>query len=102
MTPDSVPPDFSREMGCTTADLLAVLPKALPGADLRVDAQASKAVANLGGAVLELSWQSRPPRRIALLQIPVLVVHFRYVGFDAAGRHAVQRRFDLATQRGGG
>lgn len=43
MTPDSVPPDFSREMGCTTADLLAVLPKALPGADLRVDAQASKA-----------------------------------------------------------
>lgn len=59
-------------------------------------------VANLGGAVLELSWQSRPPRRIALLQIPVLVVHFRYVGFDAAGRHAVQRRFDLATQRGGG
>ena len=42
------------------------------------------------------------PRRIALLQIPQLRVSFRYVGFDADRRRDIQRRFDLATQRGGG
>jgi hypothetical protein len=51
---------------------------------------------------LTLTWQALVPRRIALLQIPQLRVSFCYVGVDEVRRHQIQRRFDLATQRGGG
>ena len=51
---------------------------------------------------LTLTWQALVPGRIALLQIPQLRVSFCYVGVNEVRRHQIQRRFDLATQRGGG
>jgi hypothetical protein len=52
--------------------------------------------------MLRLVWQPLAARRIALLEIPRLQVRFQYAGLSAERRHEVQRRFDLATQRGGG
>lgn len=53
------------------------------------------------GALL-LTWHSLPDRRIALLAVPRLQVQFAYTGMAPERRYEVQRRFDLATQRGGG
>jgi hypothetical protein len=51
---------------------------------------------------LELRWTTLPPRRIALLEIPQLQVHFTYHGLDDGARYRVQKCFDLQTHRGGG
>ncbi|OGB02626.1 MAG: hypothetical protein A3E25_10515 [Burkholderiales bacterium RIFCSPHIGHO2_12_FULL_69_20] len=102
MTPDIVPEDFEQVMGCTVADLLRALPAALPGA--RIDTDSGACVINgvFDDGTLKLAWQPLPARRIALLEIPRLQVRFRYTGMTDARRREVQRRFDLATQRGGG
>jgi hypothetical protein len=42
------------------------------------------------------------PRVIALVQMPRLVVTFRFAGVDTAARNAFMKRFDLYMQRGGG
>jgi hypothetical protein len=102
MTPSDVPPNFERAMGCTTAELIGWLPIALPDARLAVDSAASSARADFVDGTLHLRWHPLPQRRIALLAIPNLHVAFSYEGLNAARRHAMQRRFDLATQRGGG
>ena len=82
MTPTHVPEQFDRTMGCTAAELIRWLPRALPDAQLAVDA-------TLG-------------RCIALLRIPQLQVHFAFEGLDDAARYARQKFFDLHTHRGGG
>lgn len=100
MTPAVVPEEFEHIMGCTVADLLRALPVALPGAE--VDTTAPVIRCMLPDGALRLAWHALPARRIALLEIPRLQVRFQYTGLSAERRHEVQRRFDLATQRGGG
>ena len=100
--PVDVPQSFERVMGCEARELLAWLPVALPNADVIVEHAAQRAIAHWPEGSLTLVWEVLEPRRIALLQIPQLRVSFRYVGFDADRRRGIQRRFDLATQRGGG
>lgn len=102
MTPVDIPESFERIMGCEARELLAWLPVALPNADVTVEHPARRAIAHWPEGSLTLAWEVLEPRRIALLQIPQLRVSFRYVGFDADRRRDIQRRFDLATQRGGG
>lgn len=102
MTPDEVPSNFERTMGCTVDDLLRCLPIAVPGGRLKVDASAGHARAEFADGSLRLSWRTVAERRIALLVIPCLQVRFEFDGLSAGRRHEVQRRFDLATQRGGG
>lgn len=102
MTPRFVPEKFERIMGCLPADLLSWLPGALPAAGLTVDAQHAHCIATLPDGVLTLRWSSLPDARIALLTIPRLRVCFEYTGLSDARRYAVQKRFDLGTQRGGG
>lgn len=100
MTPAFVPENFEQIMGCTVADLLRALPLALPGAEADTAAALIRCVFPDGE--LRLAWHALPARRISLLEIPRLQVRFEYSGLSAESRHEVQRRFDLATQRGGG
>lgn len=102
MTPEVVPESFEQVMGCTVADLLRALPVALPGADIDTDVAAGVIRGVFADGTLRLAWQPLPARRIALLEIPRLQVRFEYTGLSAERRREVQRRFDLATQRGGG
>lgn len=97
-----VPECFERVMGCEARELLAWLPAALPNADLIVEQAARRAIAHWPRGSLTLAWEVLAPRRIALLQIPQLRVTFRFDGFDGDRRREIQRRFDLATHRGGG
>ncbi len=96
------PESFTRLMGCTSAELLGWLERALPGAQLELDTSAAGCVARFADGALALSWRTLPPQRIALLAIPRLEVTFRYQRLSPERRQQVQRRFDLATQRGGG
>jgi len=91
---------FEREMGCTEADWLAVLPGAVGSRPLVLDVGAARVL--IDGGELHLTWQVLAPRRIALLQIPRLVVGFRFERVDEACRQRFMRYFDLFTQRGGG
>ena len=95
------PAAFEREMGCTVADLLRWLPGAA-GAALVVASSDSARVAPIGAGELQLAWQVLPPRRVALMAMPVLRVRFRFDGVGDEARQAFMRWFDLYTLRGGG
>jgi len=102
LSPNIVPEEFEQTMGCTVADLLRALPAALPGAHIETDSDAHEVRGVFPDGMLRLVWQPMAARRIALLEIPRLQVRFQYSRLSAERRHEVQRRFDLATQRGGG
>ena len=102
MTPTFVPLAFERVMGCTATELVSWLPRALPDAALNTDVQDGRSVAAWTIGTLELRWHTLPPRRIALLEIPQLRVHFVFQGLNDEERYRVQRCFDLQTHRGGG
>lgn len=102
MTPLRVPETFERIMGCTSAELVSWLPRALPDAKLSTDILGQRNFAAWASGSLELRWNTLPSRRIALLEIPQLRVHFTYSGFDDDARYRVQKCFDLQTHRGGG
>jgi hypothetical protein len=102
VTPENVPEAFVQVMGCTVGDLMRWLPVALPGAAVACDAAAGRVDAAFGDGTLTLRWRELSVRRIALLELPRLEVKFEYAGLSPPRRYEVQRRFDLATQRGGG
>lgn len=91
---------LEREMGCTLDDLLRWLPAASGHAPQRQDGD--ELVLGVAGGEVRLHAAARPPRRIALVELPVLAVRFRFVGLDEAAREAFLARFDLHTRRGGG
>ena len=102
MTLEFVPPVFERLMGCTESDLLRTLPAALPEARIESGDQGGEIVATFDDGSLRLEWQKAPELHIGLLRLPRLQVRFEYRNLTASRRHHIQRRFDLATQRGGG
>lgn len=91
-------------MGCSAAELVAWLPRALPGAVLELEsgAQSGRCRAAFQDGQLLIEWRALEPRQIAMLRLPRLEVRFAYCGFEDARRQAVQTYFDRATQRGGG
>ena len=91
---------FDREMGCTEEELLQWLPGATRGRPL--SAGPRQASVTIDGGSLMMSWQTLPPRQIALLRMPRLAVSFRFSGISEQTRHDFMRYFDLYTQRGGG
>lgn len=91
---------LEREMGCTREDLLRLLPAATGHAPIRVEGD--ELVLSLGGGEVRIHLAERPPRRIALVSLPVLAVRFRFEGLGAAAQEAFLDRFDRYTQRGGG
>jgi hypothetical protein len=95
------PDEFHREQGFTEADWLSCLPGAVRGAEITRPAPGRATVA-VGAGTLHLAWQVMPPRRIALVRMPVLATHYRFDGVGEADRQAFMKFFDLYTQRGGG
>lgn len=94
------PERFEREMGCTEAEWLMWLPRAVGDRPWKL--QAGAAGVRIGDGALGLKWQVAAPRVIALVRIPVLKVSFRFVGMDEAQRYEFMKRFDMYMQRGGG
>ena len=92
--------EFDREMGCTEAEWLGWLPAAIGPHRYQLTGPAVHV--SLPGGTLAIRWQAGPPRVIALLRMPRLLVAFRFQGLDAAARYAFMKRFDLYMQRGGG
>jgi hypothetical protein len=97
-------PQFDRNMGCTTADLLRWLPLALgdlyPHASLVIDGLVLKEATQ---PQLQIVGSSQPVRKIALLEIPVLQVRLQFSeSWSQSDCEAVLKRFDLYTRRGGG
>ncbi|WP_151636253.1 hypothetical protein [Noviherbaspirillum aerium] len=99
-----VPALLVREMGCTEADLIRWLPGATRHAAIE-----SSALDNghcyriaIGSGKVEIHAAPAPPRRIAGIVLPVLMVRFRFIGLDAAERRDFLDYFDRYTRRGGG
>ena len=91
---------FEREMGCTEAEWLMWLPRAI--GDNHWKLQPQSAGVRIGDGALGLKWQAGAPRVIGSVRIPVLKVSFRFAGLDDAERYLFMKRFDLYMQRGGG
>ncbi|MFY7904829.1 MAG: hypothetical protein ACOVO0_01720 [Burkholderiaceae bacterium] len=108
----SYPPVFERDMGCTPAEWLGWLPRAL--GDYAADptqlgmvtaadpADTSRLRIRMDEGQLTLAWKPLEPRRLGLAVLPRLWVRFEFVGVDDGVRHRFMKRFDLYTQRGGG
>ena len=91
---------FEREMGCTEAQWLMWLPRALGEHPWKQ--HTGSANVHIGAGALDLTWQVAPARVIGLVSIPVLRVSFCFDGLDDAQRYRFMQRFDLYMQRGGG
>jgi hypothetical protein len=100
--PRDVPESFSREQGLTPTEWERDLPGALNGrsAERTVPGEAELRIGNAGR--LSLRWQALPPRQIALMRMPRLLVEYRFAGCTAEERSDFMRYFDLFMQRGGG
>jgi hypothetical protein len=97
-----VPPEaFDREHGCTVAEWLGWLPAAAGRHPLHRDAPNAARI-DIDSGVLALRWEVLPPRVIALLRMPRLLVAYRFERVRASERAAFMRHFDLYMQRGGG
>jgi hypothetical protein len=94
------PETFERDMACTGAEWCAWLPAAI--GTHHYELRESAAQVQIGGGVLQLAWQVQPPRVIALVRLPRLLVRFAFQDVAEAERLAFMQRFDLYTQRGGG
>jgi len=91
---------LEREMGCTLEELTRWLPGAV-GPAVATPVAGGWRIAVPGGEV-RLEVEPRPPRRIALISLPVLHVRFRFLGLGSEAREAFLARFDAWTRRGGG
>jgi len=94
------PEVFERDMACTEADWLRWLPAAI--GDQFFKQHTGCAGIRLGDGALGLKWQVAEPRVIGLVNMPRLLVSFRFAGVNEATRQAFMQRFDLYMQRGGG
>jgi len=65
---------FERDMGCTEAEWLGWLPAAIGTCAWQVEG--GSALVQIPPGALQLRWQTKPPRVIALMRMPVLRVGF--------------------------
>lgn len=91
---------FDREMGCTEADWLRLLPAAV--GDNHWKLQAKTAGVRIGDGALGLKWEVAEPRQIGMVSMPRLMVSFRFAGLTDEERYTFMKRFDLYMHRGGG
>ena len=100
--PESSP--LVREMGCTPAEFARWLPGATHHAPIvsTVDGSGMHHRLQVGDGVVEIDLQPGPPRRIAAITLPVLMVTFRFIDLDDRQRIAFLTHFDHYTRRGGG
>ncbi|MBT9597478.1 MAG: hypothetical protein IV094_15965 [Vitreoscilla sp.] len=95
--------EFEREHGSTESDWLRCLPGAVGPHRLTLGPPGEARVTIGDGGQLHLRWQVLPERRIALMRMPRMQVHYRFAGSlsDEERAHFL-RYFDLFLQRGGG
>ena len=98
--PSAPPESFERDMACTEAEWLGWLPAAIGPQPWQRDGDCATVL--IGPGSLHLHWQTAPPRQIALLRLPRLLVRFQFYEVDADARARFMARFDLYTRRGGG
>jgi hypothetical protein len=95
---------FVREMGCTPEDLVRWLPQAL--GDLYLNSTVvldGRILLSAQNPQLQIEGSSKPSRKIALLDIPVLDLRLKFAeNWTAIKCDAALKRFDLYTRRGGG
>ena len=89
-----------RDMGCTRAEFISWLPGATRQAPFQIDGEVVTVMTH-GGRV-QISLEEKPPRRIALIALPVLGVTFYFRDLDELTRNDFIAHFDLYTRRGGG
>lgn len=94
------PERFERDMGCSEAEWLGWMPRAMAEHPWKREGQGIHV--RLGDGSLAISWSPLPERRIALLRMQRLLVRFAFEGVDAQARKAFMKPFDLSMQRGGG
>ena len=95
---------LKREMGCSKEDLVRWLPQALgelyAAAKVEVD---DHIMLNSDHPLIHITGHSYPSRKIALLHIPVMELHFSFAqNLSNVQVESAMRRFDLYTRRGGG
>jgi hypothetical protein len=93
-----------REMGCSSEDLIRWLPLAMgsyyPSTNLTID---GLAIYVYPEPIVEIIAVTKPPRKIALLNIPVMDISFSFSQeLTISERDELMKRFDLYTRRGGG
>lgn len=91
---------LDREMGCTRDEFMRWLGGATRQARSRVEGE--EIALAVGEGEVRIWLRQEPPRRIALVEIPVLRVRFRFRGLDRLAREAFLDHFDTYTRRGGG
>lgn len=94
------PESFERDVGCSEAEWLGWMPRAIGHHPWRREGPAI--VVNIGQGTLNIRWHPLPERRIALLCMQRLLVRFAFEGLDADQRKTFMKPFDLSIQRGGG
>jgi hypothetical protein len=96
--------DIVREMGCTQREFEHWLPGATRNAviDRRQQGAAVEHYITASGGTLIIATTELPPRRIALMRMPVLQVRFHFIDMAQAMRADFLHYFDLYTRRGGG
>jgi hypothetical protein len=95
---------IEREMGCSDEDLIRWLPQALDKLYFRTTLLIDDKVLLCGSdPLLEISGKTRPERKIALLNIPILDLSLTFSpAFSQESVDELIKRFDLYTRRGGG
>lgn len=94
------PERFERDVGCSEAEWLAWMPRAIGAHPWRRDGH--RIVVDIASGSLTITWSPLPERCIALLRMQRLLVGFAFEGLDAGQRKAFMKPFDLSIQRGGG
>jgi hypothetical protein len=96
----SYPERFERDMACSEAEWIAMLPGAI--GELPWTRRGAAVHVQLGAGSLRIEWRPAPPRAIGLVRLPRLHVSFSFDGVGDAQRAGFMKRFDLYTHRGGG
>ncbi|MDH3231666.1 MAG: hypothetical protein OEN55_17900 [Alphaproteobacteria bacterium] len=89
-----------KEMGYTHAEFLRLLPRAVGGADIRIDGRVIQVNAGDRGLRIDLSEES--VRRLGNFRLPVTHVRLTFQGYSDAQRDALLARFWQTYQKGGG
>jgi hypothetical protein len=89
-----------KEMSISHDDIFRILPKALDGANYRVDG--NRVIAGTADRRLEITLSEETRRRIALLSLPVTHVRLDFIGYREDEAAATLAKFDRGFQRGGG
>ena len=97
---DGLHDELQREMGCTLEEFLRWLPGATQHAPVIRQGGLYRVLADQG--TVDITLEVLPERRIASIRLPVLRVHFRFIGMGQAQRVAFLEYFDRYTMRGGG